>query len=145
MVNTGAPPNRKNLFEQGPIVLFDGECGLCSWSLRFFLAHEDAKTFFFAPMQSPAGQTALRRLGLPLSEWNSFVVLYDNTPYFRSQGVFVLCNHMVKPWRWLRVGRYLPPSVTDVLYLLIAKYRYRILGRSDSCGSDARFAGRLVV
>ena len=44
---------------EGPIVLFDGECGMCDRLVRWIIRRDRAAQFRFAPLQSPLGQTIL--------------------------------------------------------------------------------------
>jgi predicted DCC family thiol-disulfide oxidoreductase YuxK len=38
------------------VILFDGVCSLCSWSVQFILRRDPNGYFRFAAMQSPIGQ-----------------------------------------------------------------------------------------
>jgi len=50
--------------EQGPVLLFDGECGVCAASVQWVLAHESRADLRFAALQSPAGRSLVKASGL---------------------------------------------------------------------------------
>ena len=40
---------------QSPLILFDGVCNLCSWSVQFLAPRDRNKVLWFAPIQSTIG------------------------------------------------------------------------------------------
>mgnify|MGYP001076978280 CR=1 FL=1 len=45
-----------------PVLLFDGECGFCSRSVRFILRRDrQRRTLLFAPLSSPIGEAVVER------------------------------------------------------------------------------------
>jgi predicted DCC family thiol-disulfide oxidoreductase YuxK len=38
-----------------------------------------------------------------------------------------------RPWSWIRAARLLPLSLRDRLYGVIARNRFRLFGRRDTC------------
>ncbi|MGD2018124.1 MAG: DCC1-like thiol-disulfide oxidoreductase family protein, partial [Planctomycetota bacterium] len=51
-------------FGERPLLLYDGECGLCSRTVRFVLRRDRLKRLRFAALRSAAGEAALRAAGL---------------------------------------------------------------------------------
>lgn len=64
-------------FESGPVLLFDGECGLCNRIVRGLLRLDGEGRLRFAPLQGPAAQTYLRAVGLPTEDFDSLVFVPD--------------------------------------------------------------------
>ena len=116
-----------------PILLFDGECVLCSGFVRFVIARERVPVFRFAAVQSVTGQAILRHFGLPLTDWESNVLVEDGIPSFKSGAFFGVLRHLRAPWPWLRGLRVLPLGLRDWLYDRIARNRYALFGRYDRC------------
>lgn len=116
-----------------PIVLFDGVCNLCNGLVGFLISHDPHGHLRFAAMQSKAGQTLLRRHGLPLTDYQSFVLLDQNRVYLKSTGFLRLLGYLRRPWYWLRVLRFVPRSWRDWIYDLIARHRYRLFGQRPVC------------
>jgi predicted DCC family thiol-disulfide oxidoreductase YuxK len=128
-----ATPSASAVLETGPLVLFDGVCNLCSALVRFLAPRDRDHLLWYVPMQSPVGQTLLRRHGLPLEGFDSFVLLEGGRVYLKSRAFFRVVRHMQFPWSALGVGRFVPGTLADFVYDRIAKNRYRLFGKRDVC------------
>lgn len=115
-----------------PLLLFDGECSLCSSAVQFVLRHERDAELRFAPLQSAVGQERLRAHGLADAELDSLVVIVDGRALVRSNAALELARHL-GPWRMLRVLRFVPRRLRDWVYDWIARNRYRWFGKRDAC------------
>ncbi|HVJ54495.1 MAG TPA: thiol-disulfide oxidoreductase DCC family protein [Aliidongia sp.] len=122
-----------DVLTQGPLVLFDGVCNLCSASARFLVTHDRTGRLRFAAMQSEAGRTVLRRHGLPLDDWDSFIFLDRGRLHLKSDAAFELARFLRSPWPLLRIGRVLPRPLADWLYDRVARNRYALFGRKEQC------------
>jgi predicted DCC family thiol-disulfide oxidoreductase YuxK len=117
-----------------PVLLFDGECGLCHWAVRRLLAADRAGRLRYAPLQGPAAQAYLRARGLPTADFDSLIFVADwhrpetAPPLLRTDGALAAARTVGGGWRvvaWLRV---LPVWVRDPGYRLIARWRYALFG-----------------
>jgi predicted DCC family thiol-disulfide oxidoreductase YuxK len=127
---TLAPPRHEPL---GPVLLFDGVCVLCSGTVRFVLVHERDHEIRFATMQSRFGQALLAAHRMPITDWDSVVLVVDGRPLTRSAAALAVARHLRAPWRWLRAVAIVPRPLRDAVYDWVARNRYRWLGRRDSC------------
>ena len=118
---------------EGPLVLFDGICNLCSFSVRFLAPRDRTGRLRFASIQSAVGQQVLQRHGLPLQNWDSFVLLDGDRAYLKSEAFFRSVRFMRRPWPLLGLGRIVPSPVADWLYDRIARNRYALFGRKPHC------------
>jgi predicted DCC family thiol-disulfide oxidoreductase YuxK len=84
-----------------PLLLFDGECSLCSSAVQFVLRHERDQELQFAPLQSAVAQRLLSEHGLDPAALDTLVVLADGRALVRSDAALELARHM-GPWRLLR-------------------------------------------
>jgi predicted DCC family thiol-disulfide oxidoreductase YuxK len=116
-----------------PLILFDGVCNLCSWSVQFLAPRDRDGVLWFAPIQSAIGQATLAEHAIPLTDWESFVLVENGRPYFKSQALFRTARFMTLPWPVLRVGQVMPRRWADWLYDSIARNRYAIFGRKPAC------------
>ena len=69
---------------QKPVILFDGECNLCSRSVQFIIKRDPRARFRFAALQSPAGQRLLEACGADARGADSVVLLEGASCYTRS-------------------------------------------------------------
>lgn len=126
------------------LVIFDGHCGLCNRSARWFLRRDRFDRLRFVSSGSPKVADLLARHGIDPSEavgdTGSIVVAQAlDTPaehlLIRSEAVLAILQQLPDPW-WPAIGatlRLIPRSIRDFGYRLIAYFRYRIWGRSDTC------------
>lgn len=117
-----------------PLLLYDGDCGLCHASVRFILKRERAPHFAFAPL---GGETAraveARHPGAIPQKMSTVIVVDGGEVLLRSRAFFRIARHLRWPWRALAVFRFLPAFLTDLPYRLIARLRRRIWGTADAC------------
>jgi len=119
----------------GPIVLYDGTCGLCHKSVQWILRHERDHALRFAPLQGETA-AALRGRFPEIPETVETVVLVDlerDRARLRSKAFLHVARHLRAPWRWGYAVRWLPGFVLDLGYRAIAAFRYRVWGRADLC------------
>ena len=116
----------------GPIVLYDGECGLCHRSVKFLIAR-DRQQLWYAPLQGETA-AALRARHPEIPATLESVVLVDGgRVYLRSKAFLYGARYLTAPWRWGYYLRWLPAFVLDIGYRAIAAIRYRVWGKYDAC------------
>ena len=117
----------------GPVILFDGVCNLCNGAVRFVAERDPRGVFRFASLQSEAGQTLLRQHGLSTGDFDSVVLVDDAGVRTRSSAALAVAARLSAPWPALSAFRVLPRPLRDAVYDLVARYRYRVFGRTDQC------------
>jgi hypothetical protein len=70
---------------EGPIVLYDGVCGLCDRSVQLILRNDRRGRFRFAALQSNAGRALLERFGLSPEALDSVVLVQGGRAWRKSQ------------------------------------------------------------
>jgi predicted DCC family thiol-disulfide oxidoreductase YuxK len=115
------------------LVVFDGVCVLCSAFARFILKRDRAFAFRLATAQSPLGQALYRHYGLDAETFDSNLVLADGRAHAKLDTVAAVGMRLAGPWRLLAVSSLLPRALGDWLYDRVARNRYRLFGRTDSC------------
>lgn len=122
-----------------PVLLYDGVCGFCNRLVQFVLRHDDdRKVFHFASLQSSFGVRVLTQYGVDTSALNTVYVLASGDErqllLQRSEAILFLMSRIGGIWSVLaQMARYVPLGTRDWAYNLIARHRYRIFGRYDSC------------
>jgi len=120
------------------LILYDGVCCLCNRMIQFVMRQDRAQVFRFASLQSRLGQSLTGRQGKSPGKLDTVMVIanYGSSSARllskASAGLFVL-QTLGGAWRLAGVLRVLPDRLLDWFYDLIARYRYRIFGRYESC------------
>lgn len=117
----------------GPIIVFDAECILCSANAQFVLKHDHQRRFRLASMQGEAGAALYRRFGIDPANPETMIIVEKGNALRDSDAVLTIYLGLGWPWRMLDVLRLVPRFIRDPLYRLIARNRYRIFGRHDAC------------
>jgi len=117
----------------GPLVLYDGTCGLCARSVRFILRTERDHALRFAPLQGETAAALRARYPAIPQTIDTVVYIDGDRAHLRSKAFLHLARHLRAPWRWAYAVRWLPALVLDLGYRLIAALRYRLFGTVDAC------------
>ncbi|MDO9258254.1 MAG: DCC1-like thiol-disulfide oxidoreductase family protein [Bacteroidales bacterium] len=125
-----------DLANMQPIVLFDGECALCSRAVRFLLRHNHSGNLRFTSIQSEFGSVIVKLAGKTYEQSDTLLFLQDNMLYGHSAAALKLTAHLRFPWCLLRIFILVPPIVRDAFYRFIAKNRYNWFGRKSFCRTD---------
>ena len=115
------------------LLLFDGECNLCSRLVQFILRHDHNALFRFAALRSGTGRHILHEHGLHAPEFNSIVYLRNGRLLTRSTAVLHVARDLGGGWSAAYVLLLLPLFLRDAVYNLVARRRYRWFGRSPAC------------
>lgn len=115
------------------LIIFDGLCNLCTFSVRFILAHEAAPILSFTPLQSAAGSGLLQTHGFDPTDAKTFVLIQNDQVYTRSEAALRVVKYLRWPWRGLVFLRFIPRGWRDVVYDYIARHRYRWFGQKEVC------------
>lgn len=117
-----------------PVLLYDGECGLCNRVVRSLLKADGGGKLNFAPLQSEPAQNYLRSHGLPVRDFDSMVFVPDwnrpelNEYQLRTDGALAACAIVGGGWGKLASLRILPRWLRDSVYKVVAKTRYALFG-----------------
>ena len=115
------------------IVVFDGQCLLCNGWVQFLLRHDRAQRIRFASIQSTAGQQLLAQAGLQVDGLQTLLVIDGGRSWQHTAAILRVLHALGWPWRLAWVVWLVPAPLRDMLYRWVARNRYRIWGRSDTC------------
>jgi predicted DCC family thiol-disulfide oxidoreductase YuxK len=134
-----------------PVLLFDGECGLCQSVVRAMFRFDRHGRLCFAPLQGSTAQGFLRSHGLKTTDFDSVLFVddlgrADTAFYQRAAGVLAALRELGGGWRVLaRLLAVVPVAWLDSGYRLVARWRYRVFGRQRPAPpSNSEWAGRLL-
>ena len=101
-----------------PVLLYDGNCGLCHRVVRLLLRSDRGARLKFAPLQGAAAQAYLRKQGLPTADFDSLVFVPDwNTQapgayLLRTEGALAAAAEVGGGWGLVTWTRILPGGWT---------------------------------
>ena len=119
--------------DEDTLVVFDGECVLCSANARFVLDHDRRLRFRVAAAQSPLGEALYRHLGYPQGDYETLLVLEQGRLLVESDGAIAIAVGLGWPWRAAAAARLVPRSLRNRFYRLVARNRFRLFGRRRTC------------
>jgi len=119
-------------------VLYDGVCGLCNRLNQFLLKRDSHDRLRFASLQSDLAAALLKRHGVDSQDLDTvYVVLDYHQPgerlLSRSDAIIHALIQLDGIWKLAGAGRVLPRFLRDSLYRMVARNRYRIFGKHESC------------
>ena len=109
----------------GLLVLYDGQCMLCSRWVRFLRKRDPKGIFRFASIQSDQGQAVVREHGLASDTLDTMVTVAHGRAFIKSSAGLLCLRHLPFPWPLLGVASVVPRPLRDRLYDLVAKRRHR--------------------
>lgn len=120
------------------LVLYDGVCALCNRLVRFLLARDRRDRYRFAPLQSELGRRFVARHGGDPDELSTVYLIASpgaegERAYLRGRAALLSLAGLGGPWALARLAAALPRPLLDLGYRAVARRRYRLFGRYDSC------------
>lgn len=122
------------------IVLFDGVCGFCNKSLDLLMRLDEERLYKYSSLQGAYAKT------LPLNkEIESIVLQEEGKLYYKSTAILKIARGLGGVWVLTSVFYLIPQKLRDVVYDLIAKYRYKIFGKMESCRMPKKGEAELFI
>ena len=125
----GVPP----FPDDKPLIVFDGDCVLCSGSARFVLRHDPAGRFRLAAAQSGLGQALYRHYGLDPVDYDTILLIADGCLSTKSDAALGIARGMGPPWSVAALFGAVPRGWRAAVYALVARNRFRVFGRRSTC------------
>ena len=117
--------------ENQKIVFFDGVCSLCNFAVDFITQRNPQRTLKIASLQ---GETAQKMLDEELRSVLSSLVYFENGKiYTHSDAALRICKDLSFPWNLFPILLLVPRFLRDFVYKLIARNRYKMFGKRDTC------------
>ena len=113
------------------LIIYDGDCKLCNWWVRFCLRHDKRDQFLFFPSQKFI--ESIFASGIQTFSPETVMVYSQGKWYYKSSAVLVIISRMHSPWNLLRYLKYFPLNMRNYAYDWIARNRLRFFGRNESC------------
>lgn len=129
----------------GPVILFDGVCNLCTGSVRFVINRDSRKRFRFASLQSPVSEKLLGPDAPPRDRLESMILVVGGRVYRKSTAALLTARRLDGLWPLLSILLVIPRPLRDAIYDSIGSRRYRLFGKRGMCWEPpGAFADRFV-
>lgn len=129
--------------ETGDLILFDAACVFCSGFASFMHRRDRKAQFRFVTAQSDTGRALYLAHGLDPDAMTTNIVIIRGRAHVKMQAFAAAVGELGWPWRWARVLGWLPRRISDPLYDLIARNRYRF-GRKSCPLPPDELKARLI-
>jgi predicted DCC family thiol-disulfide oxidoreductase YuxK len=118
----------------GPVLLYDGTCGLCAASVQLVLRHDPGGVLRFAPLEGAYGR-AVRRDHPELNDVDSMMWVEPGHArvFTRSGAALRIARYLGGWWRLALLGWLVPRPLRDAVYRLIARHRHRLTRGGPQC------------
>jgi len=126
------------------LILFDGDCVLCSHWAGFVHRRDNAHRFKFSAIQSPFGRSLAALFGVDPETPQTNIAIIGGRAFFKSDAAIAILAAL-PGWGWVRAARIAPKPLRDWLYDRIAGNRYAVFGRRARCwAGDSALKSRIV-
>jgi len=116
-----------------PIYLFDGHCVLCSRAVQYVLRHEKSPDMRFVAITSVEGRKLAKANDIDPDDPESFLIIEGDNVLRSSDAIIALGRYVGGLHKVASIGKVLPRPIRDWLFGIMAKNRYKIFGRTESC------------
>jgi predicted DCC family thiol-disulfide oxidoreductase YuxK len=126
------------------VILFDGVCIFCSRWVHFVALRDTAWRFRFTPIQSDYGMRLAKTFGIDPGDPDTNAVVHGGEAFFKSDAALTVLSYL-PGWGWTRALFAVPKPLRNAVYNLVARNRYRIFGKYDTCFvPDADLRARVI-
>ena len=119
--------------EKKVIIFFDGVCGMCNQSVDFVIRFDKKNQFLFAPIQGTTAQEHLDKLPDDPKLWSMVLMDEEKIQYIGADAVLEIYRRLGGIWRVFSLARFIPRGIRNPIYRFIARNRYRIAGKKETC------------
>lgn len=110
------------------IIIFDGICVFCNKSIDILMKLDTQKIFRYTSNQGEFVKTLDIK-----PELDSIIYYEDGTLFYKSTAILKLCQALGGVWKLTTIFYIIPRVIRDFFYDVIAKYRYKLFGKRQSC------------
>ena len=122
------------IMENKKIILFDGVCNLCNSSVQFVIKRDKKDIFRYAALQSEIGQELVNQRQIDTSKVDSIILIEPGVAYYtKSDAALEIAQDLGGLWKLTAVFTWIPTSIRNSIYNLVAKNRYKWFGKQDAC------------
>jgi len=129
---------------KSPILLYDGYCVLCNFFVKLILRFEKKPEIYFSPLDSKLAQTIISQFRVD-PNIDSIIYFDGNVCFTHHHAAFKVISKLCFPINLFAALKWLPNSFNKSLYQFIARKRYKVFGKYESCPlPDDKLKGRIL-
>jgi predicted DCC family thiol-disulfide oxidoreductase YuxK len=106
---------------------------MCNGFVNFLIVRDANNRFQFGSLQSDTAKDLLRKYNYSGNELSTVLLVENGQVYAHSTAVLRIARKMNGLWPLLYGFIVIPPFIRNFVYSLVAKNRYRIFGKRESC------------
>jgi len=122
-----------NNFKDKSIILFDGICNLCNSSVNFIIKNDKKEHFLFASLQSDAAKDILLQYQVKKIKFDSILLIENGEIFEKSRAALRISRNLDGAYRFIYFLKIIPKFLTDWIYEIIARNRYKWFGKKEFC------------
>ena len=116
------------------VIIFDGVCNLCNYSVLKVIKYDKKNTFIFAALQSKSGQEIINYLKIDMSKIDSIILYEPGVSYdIKATAALKILKDFGGIWFLTQTFFVFPEGLRNFIYDFIAKNRYKWFGKKESC------------
>jgi len=116
------------------IILFDGVCNLCNGAVQFVIKRDKKDMFRYAALQSEIGEKLVKERGIDTAKMDSIILVDPGVAYYtKSDAALEIAKGFGGLWFLFQVFKWIPTSLRNFIYDIVARNRYRWFGKKDQC------------
>ena len=117
------------------IIVFDGICSLCNKFVLFVVKRDYNDHFRFISLQNPNLHKYLNSSNkIDAIEVNSILLInHEGDVKIKSEAIALIFCRLKGLKSLTLIMNFFPNKIRNLVYSLVAKYRYKIFGKTDHC------------
>ncbi len=119
---------KSSVMKKERIIIFDGICGFCNKSIDLLIKLDKDKLFKYTSLQGEY----VKKLEIA-KDLDSIVFYEEGQLYYKSTAILKILRSLGRVGILANIFFIIPKFIRDFIYDIIAKYRYRIFGKLESC------------
>lgn len=115
------------------VIVFDGVCNWCNAWVNFTIDHDPQGKFKLGTLQSEQAKQILQELQLSTEVFETFLLLERTHVFTKSTAVLRIARHLSGLWPLLYLFIVIPRPLRDAIYDIVARNRYKLMGKAETC------------
>ncbi|MDN5942515.1 MAG: DCC1-like thiol-disulfide oxidoreductase family protein [Nitrospira sp.] len=115
------------------VIVFDGVCNWCNAWVNFTIDHDPQEKFKLGMLQSDQAKQVLQELQLPAENFETFLLLEQGRVLTKSTAALRIVRQLSGFWPLLYLFIVVPPPLRDAAYDFVARHRYKLMGKAETC------------